>query len=96
MRVISEGVIGVLVNRPLTNFKKASEKLAEHCAKSRKFHHDAMEKAMTFIAVMENQALAIDQQLNSERSKQVAENRTKLLCLLSSRQPEKKTLMLAT
>lgn len=39
--------LGVLVNRPLTNFKKASEKLAEHCAKSQKSHHDAMEKAMT-------------------------------------------------
>ena len=70
--------LGVLVKRPLTNFKKASEKLAEHCAKSQKSHHDAMEKAMTFIAVMENQALSIDQQLNSERSKWVAENCTKL------------------
>ena len=33
---------------------------------------------MTFIAVMENQALLIDQQLSSERSKPIAENRTKL------------------
>lgn len=46
--------------------------------KSQKSHHDAMKKVMTFIAVMENQALSIDQQLNSERSKRAAENHTKL------------------
>ena len=70
--------LGVLVTRPLTNFKKASEKLVEHFTKSRKSHQNAMEKAMTFIAVTEKQALSIDQQLNTEISKRIAENRTKL------------------
>ena len=79
MQVICEGVrCAGKYCRPLTNFKKASEKLAEHCAKSQKSHHDAVEKVMAFIAVMENQALSTDQQLNSDRLKRVAENRTKL------------------
>ena len=59
-------------------FKKASEKLAEPCGKSWKSHHDAVEKAVAFIAVMENRAISIDHQLNWERSKRVPENQTKL------------------
>ena len=71
--------LGVLVNRPLTNFKKATEKLNEHfCSKSRKSHQAAVERAMAFIAVMENQAVSIDQQLSSQKAKLVAENRLKM------------------
>ena len=46
--------LGVLVNRPLTNFKKATEKLNEHfCSKGRRSYQAPVERAMTFIAVME-------------------------------------------
>ena len=68
--------LGVLVNRPLTNFKKATEKLNEHfCSKGRRSHQEAVERAMAFIAVMENRAVSINQQLSSKKVKLVAENR---------------------
>ncbi len=71
--------LGVLVNRPLTNFKKATEKLNEHfCSRSRKSHQAAIEKTMAFMAVMENRAVSIDQLISSQKAKVVAENRLKM------------------
>ena len=71
--------LGVLVNRPLTNFKKVIEKLNEHfCSKGRRSHQAAVERAITFIAVMENRAVSIDQHLSSKKAKLVAENRIKM------------------
>ena len=71
--------LGVLVIRPLTNFKKAIDKLNEHFgSKGRKFHQAAVERAIAFCAVMENQAVSIDRQLSSARDKLVTENRLKL------------------
>lgn len=71
--------LGVLVTRPLTNFKKAIDKLNEHfCSQGRKSHQASMERGMAFCAVMEKPALAIDQQLSSNRAKLVAENQLKL------------------
>ena len=77
--------LGVLVNRPLINFKKATEKLTEHfysaskgCSRGKRFHQAAYEEAVTFVSVMDNQSLRIDHQLSSERQKQIAENRLKL------------------
>lgn len=57
--------LGVLVNRPLTNLKKAREKLNSHfVSKERKSHQEAVEKALAFCAVRENRVLPIDQQLS--------------------------------
>ena len=58
--------LGVLVTRPLTNFKKGVDKLNEHfCSQGgRKSHQAAVERGMAFCAVMEKPALAIDQQLS--------------------------------
>jgi len=71
--------LGVLVTRPLTNFKKAIDKLNEHfCSQRRKSHQASVERGMAFCAVMEKPALAIDQQLSSNRAKLVAENQLKL------------------
>ena len=66
--------LGVLVNRPLTNYKKATEKLREHfVSKGRKSHQAAMERA-----VMENHTVAIDQQLSLKRAQLITLNRRKL------------------
>ena len=71
--------LGVLVNRPLTNFKNAIEKLNDHFfSKDRKSHRAALEKAMAFLAVKENKVVSIDQQLSSKRAEIVAQNRLKL------------------
>ena len=65
--------LGVLVQKPFTNFKKASEILGEHshgadkASKGRKSHQAAVEAAMSFLAVMENRTLAVDTQLSSIR-----------------------------
>ena len=60
--------LGVLVNRPLTNLKKATEKLTNHfISEERKSHHEAVQTALTFCAVKENRILPIDQQLSSIR-----------------------------
>ena len=72
--------LGVLVNRPLTNFRKATEKLGEHfhCLKGKKYHQAALEAATAFTAAMKNPEVAVDRRLSSERSKRAAENQLKL------------------
>ena len=67
---------GTLVNRPLTNFKKASNILTDYFScRGRKSHQIAVEKASS---VMTNQARSIDQQLSSQRAQTAANNRAKL------------------
>ena len=69
----------ILVTRPLTNFKKATDKLNEHfSSKGRKFHMASVERAEAFCAVMENRIPSIDHLLNSRRAQLVAENHLKL------------------
>ena len=58
--------LGVLVNKPLTNFKKATEKLDEHFH-GKQFHKLAVEDAMMFTKIQKNKALSIDQQLSTLR-----------------------------
>ena len=67
---------GILVNRPLTDFKRVSQHF--HSAKGKKYHQAAVEEALAFISVKDNPAFAIDHRLNSERSKHAAKNRLKL------------------
>ena len=69
--------LGVLVNRPLTDFKRANEKLTEHFH-GKKFHKASLEAATAIVAVMENPEVAIDRRLSSERSKRAGENHLKL------------------
>ncbi len=82
--------LGVLVEKPFTNFKKASEILGDHfqgtgaSSKGRISHKAAVEAAMAFTAVMENKALAIDAQLSSIRRKHIAENRLKLKSIVET------------
>ncbi len=69
--------LGVLVNRPLIDYKRATEKLTDHF-QGKKFHKAALQAAEAFTATMNNPDLAIDRRLSSERSKRAAENRLKL------------------
>ena len=58
--------LGVLVNRPLTNLKKATEKVKNHfISEERKSHLEAVQTALTFCALKGNHVLPIDQQLSS-------------------------------
>ena len=70
---------GALVNRPLTNLKKATNILPDHFShKGCRSHRIAVEKAKAFCNVMTNQSLSIDQQLSSQRAQVIANNRAKL------------------
>ena len=52
--------LGVLVNRPLTNFKHVIEKLNEHfVSKCGKSHQAAVEKPVAFTDVKENRVASI-------------------------------------
>ncbi len=68
--------LGILVNRPLIDFKRATEKLSDHFAK--KFHKTAVETAETFSVFMKNPDIGIDHRLSQQRSRRVADNRLKL------------------
>ena len=69
--------LGFLVTKPLTNFKKAIEKLDEHF-NGKKFHRAAVEAAMAFMNVQNNKALSIYQQLSVQRRESITQNRLKL------------------
>lgn len=67
---------GTLVNRPLTNFKKASDILKDQFGcRGRKSHQIAVERATALCNVMTNQARSIDQQLSSQCAQNAAINR---------------------
>ncbi len=76
-RAVPGKELGVLVTRPLIDYKRATEKLTDHF-QGKKFHKAAVEAAEAFTATMKNPDLAIDRHLSSERSKRAAENRLKL------------------
>ena len=71
--------LGALVNTPLIDFKRATEKLTSHFAK--KFHIESVETAESFAAVMKKPELAIDRRLSSERSRRAARNTQKLISI---------------
>ncbi len=72
--------LGVLVERPFTNFKKP---VRSWVSISIAQDEDGFE-AMSFLAVMENKALSIDTQLNSMSRKHIAENRLKLKSIVET------------
>ena len=75
--------LGVLVNKPLTNFKKATEKLDQHFFQ-KQFHKLAVQTAMMFCQVQQYQTLAIDQQLSTLRQERIAQNRLKLRSIVET------------
>ena len=74
--------LGVFVNRPFINFKKAVEKLDDHFHR-KKFHKLAVEAAVTFMQILSKQMLSIDQQLSIQRTT-VARNRLKLRSIIET------------
>ena len=75
---------GVLVVRPFTNFKKASEKHFIHqTQKGKRFHQCVVTEAATFIYVMECDALRIDNRINAEGTT-VNENRLEIRLIVKT------------
>ena len=75
--------LGIFVNRPFTNFKKASELLGSHfhgigSSKGNRTHQNAVQDASMFVKVMEDSSVRIDHQLSTLHNKKIAENRLKL------------------
>ena len=77
--------LSLLVNTPLTNFKKVIENLnMTFCSKKRKAQSESFKMAMTFPAVKMNQTKAIDHQLSSIQAKLVAQNSLKLCSIFAT------------
>ena len=70
--------LGVLVSKPLTNFKKVTEKLKHFSGNGRTYHKAAVEKAMALLDVMSGKSASIDVQLSTNRAQTIAANRLKL------------------
>ncbi len=75
--------LGVLVNKPLTNFKKAIEKLNNHFF-TKRFHRVAVQVAMLFQKVQLNQITSINQQISTLRQERVKQNRLKLRSIVET------------
>ena len=65
--------LGVLVNRPLTNFKKATDELKAHNKKAS--HLDAVTSADLFLKVMSGKQPPVHQQTNIALANRVAANK---------------------
>lgn len=79
--------LGVLVSRPLSNFRKATEILKDHFmgkdGNGKMSHKRAMEDSMTFISVMEGRAQPINILLDNAMAQQIQANRMKLKSILT-------------
>ena len=80
---------GILIDRPLTNLQKASQKLREHFERTgsdtaKKYHLEAIEKAQTFRKVMENKQIPVNQQLAKIQALTVAKNKEKLKSIVET------------
>ena len=65
--------LGVLVSRPLTNFKKATDELKAHDKKAS--HLDAVTSADLFLKVMSGKQLPVHQQTNIALANRVTANK---------------------
>jgi len=77
--------LGVLVSKPLINFRKALDELKDH--DSRPTHRAAVTMAEDFLGVMRGEQEPVNQQIDRALRERVAANRTRLL-------PIVKTIML--
>ena len=78
-----EGIdLGVLVSRPLTNFKKALEELKAHDTKCT--HCEAVTKADHFMKVMQGQQEPVHQQIDTALAERVAANRQRLVPIVKT------------
>lgn len=78
-----EGVdLGVLVSRPLTNFKKALEELKEHDTKCT--HCEAVTKADHFMKVMQGHQEPVHHQINTALAERATANRQRLVPIVKT------------
>ena len=87
-KALSEQALGVLVSRPLTNMRKATEIVRGHFVtkegRGKLSHARAVTDSLDFIQYMEQRLQPIDEVLNSCVVKQVAENREKIKSILKT------------
>ena len=69
------------MNKPFTNFKKATEKLNQHFFEK---HKSAVETALMFHKVQCNETSPVDKQLNTLRQERIAQNRLKLRSIVET------------
>ena len=75
--------LGVLIEQPLTNWKKATEKLTAHFSTA-KYHMEAMELASNFQSVMNNETPSIRHQIDSIASQGIQQNRVILRSIIDT------------
>lgn len=73
---------GILVSKPLTNFKKAIEILRKHTEKDH--HKGSVVKSEEFMKVMSNKKPAITSTLNTAIANQITLNRQKLIAIFKT------------
>ena len=73
---------GILVSRPLTNFKKARETLTKHADKE--YHHTTIVRAEEFKSSVSGQQLDIHQRLSKSLADQISTNRQKLVSIMKT------------
>lgn len=74
--------LGVLVSRPLTNFRRALEHLKNHDSKDT--HKAAVTKADDFLKVMQGQQEPVNQQIDRALADRVTANRRKLIPIIKT------------
>ena len=75
--------LGVLIEQPLTNWKKATEKLIAHFS-SAKYHVEALEIASNFTSIMNNKTPSIRHQIDSIASQRIQQNRIVLRSIIDT------------
>ena len=75
--------LGVLIEQPLTNWKKATEKLTAHFSGA-KYHMEAMELASNFQSIMNNKMPSIRHQIDSLALQRIQQNRIILKSIIDT------------
>ena len=65
--------LGILIEQPLINWKKATEKLKAHFSTA-KYHMEAMELASNFLSVLNNTVPSIRHKIDSIASQHIQQN----------------------
>ena len=73
--------LGALIEQPLTNWKKATEKLTAHFS-GVKYHMEALELASNYQSVMNNKTPSIKHQIDSFALQRIQQNRVILRSII--------------
>lgn len=75
-------LLGILVNKPMQKYKKATEVLSSH--NSNKYHITAMAKMVAFTNTMENPEKAVDVMLQTQKQAIIENNKQLLVSIIES------------